>query len=172
MLSRVWVDAPRLLASSPTHVQPSSNTTAKHQIIQPKGPFMCYVTLFFWKLDPHPPPRNANNIEHYTFVTFFSRKPDTPATPSALRNSWMAPNTNTPNSNLVSPPSHHNHSVALTSYLFFLVWPPECDNAAEYAALHLDRKTNVAEQAKLQPEKKPVKMAQRWQVGFVWETRT
>ena len=26
-----------------------------------KGPFKCYVTLFFWKLDPHPPPRNANN---------------------------------------------------------------------------------------------------------------
>ena len=37
-----------------------------------------YVTLFFWKLDPHPPPRNANNIEHYTFVTLFSRKSDTP----------------------------------------------------------------------------------------------
>ena len=25
-----------------------------------------------------PPPRNANNIEHYTFVTLFSRKSDTP----------------------------------------------------------------------------------------------
>ena len=36
-----------------------------------KGPFKCYVTLFFGKLDPHPPPRNANNIEHNTFVTFF-----------------------------------------------------------------------------------------------------
>ena len=43
-----------------------------------KGPFKCYVTLFFWKLDPHPPPRSANNIEHYTFVTLFSRKSDTP----------------------------------------------------------------------------------------------
>ena len=42
------------------------------------GPFKCYVTLFFWKLDPHPPPRNANNIEHYTFVTLFSRKSHTP----------------------------------------------------------------------------------------------
>ena len=42
------------------------------------GPFKCYVTLFSWKLDPHPPPRNANNIEHYTFVTLFSRKSDTP----------------------------------------------------------------------------------------------
>ena len=41
-------------------------------------PFKCYVTLFFCKLDPHPPPRNANNIEHYTFVTLFSRKSDTP----------------------------------------------------------------------------------------------
>ena len=43
-----------------------------------RGPFKCYVTLFFLKLDPHPPPRNANNIEHYTFVTLFSRKSDTP----------------------------------------------------------------------------------------------
>ena len=48
------------------------------------GPFKCYVTLFFWKLDP--PPRNANNIEHYTFVMLFSRKSDTPPPPSALRN--------------------------------------------------------------------------------------
>ena len=46
-----------------------------------KGPFKCYVTLFFWKLDPHPPPRNANNIEYYTFVTLFSRKSDTPPHP-------------------------------------------------------------------------------------------
>ena len=42
------------------------------------GPFKCYITLFFWKLDPHPPLRNANNIEHYTFITLFSRKSDTP----------------------------------------------------------------------------------------------
>ena len=27
-----------------------------------EGPFKCYVTLFSWKFDPHPPPRNANNI--------------------------------------------------------------------------------------------------------------
>ena len=27
--------------------------------------------VFFWKLDRHPPPRNANNIEPYTFATFF-----------------------------------------------------------------------------------------------------
>ena len=51
------------------------------QLCGPKGPFKCYVMLFFWKLDPHPPPRNANNIEHYTFVTLFSRKPDTPPHP-------------------------------------------------------------------------------------------
>ena len=29
-------------------------------------------------MDPHPPPRNANNIEHYTFVTLFPGKSDTP----------------------------------------------------------------------------------------------
>ena len=45
--------------------------------------------LFFWKLDPHPPPRNANNIENYTFVMLFPGKVDTPV---ALRNTWMAPN--------------------------------------------------------------------------------
>ena len=32
----------------------------------------------------------------------------------------IQPNTNTPNTKLVSSPSHHNHSLALTSYLFFL----------------------------------------------------
>ena len=51
-----------------------------------KGPFKCYVTLFFWKLNPHPPPRNANNIEHYTFVTLFFQKIRHPPPPSALRN--------------------------------------------------------------------------------------
>ena len=50
--------------------------------------------LFSWKLDPHPPPRNANNIEHYTFVTLFSGKSDTPPPPSALRNTWIAPEWN------------------------------------------------------------------------------
>ena len=43
------------------------------------------------KLDPHPPPRNANNVEPYTFVTLFSGKFDTHPPPSALRNTWMAP---------------------------------------------------------------------------------
>ena len=32
----------------------------------------------FLEIGPPPPPRNANNIEHYTFVTLFSRKSDTP----------------------------------------------------------------------------------------------
>ena len=41
-------------------------------------PFKCYVTAFFWKIDTHPPPRNANNVELYTFVTLFLRKVDTP----------------------------------------------------------------------------------------------
>ena len=40
--------------------------------------FKCYVTLFSWKFDPHPPPRYANNVEQYTIVTLFSGKADTP----------------------------------------------------------------------------------------------
>ena len=35
-----------------------------------KGPFKCYVTAFFWKLDP---PRNPNNVEPYTFMIFFRK---------------------------------------------------------------------------------------------------
>ena len=55
----------------------------KAQIISIKvqswhGPFKCFVTLFSWKLDTHPPPRNANNIEAYTFETLFPGKVDTP----------------------------------------------------------------------------------------------
>ena len=42
------------------------------------GAIQCYVTLFVWILDPHPPPRNANNVEPYTFVTLFPGKVDTP----------------------------------------------------------------------------------------------
>ena len=58
-----------------------------HCCMLDKGSFKCHVTLFFWKLDLHPPPRNANNIEPYTFVTFFPRKSNThPPTPAALRN--------------------------------------------------------------------------------------
>ena len=32
--------------------------------------------LFSWKFDTYIPPRNANNVEPYTFVTLFSRKFD------------------------------------------------------------------------------------------------
>ena len=56
-----------------------------------KGPFKCYVTLFSRKLDRHPPPRNADNVEPYTFVTLFPWICDAPPPPSALRNTWMAP---------------------------------------------------------------------------------
>ncbi len=34
--------------------------------------------LFSWKFDPHPLPRNANNVAPYTFVMLFSGKGDTP----------------------------------------------------------------------------------------------
>ncbi len=62
----------------PTYVVTISGAYRLIRRMFTKGPFKCYVTLFFCKLDPHPPPRNANNIEHYTFVTFFSGKSDTP----------------------------------------------------------------------------------------------
>ena len=31
-----------------------------------------FYNAFFWEIDTHPPRRNANNIEPYTFVTLFS----------------------------------------------------------------------------------------------------
>ena len=43
-----------------------------------KGPFKCYVTLFSRHNGPHALPRNANNVESYTFGTLFSRKCNTP----------------------------------------------------------------------------------------------
>ena len=55
----------------------------------PLEPFKCYVTLFFWKIDTHPPPCNANNIEQFTFVTFFLGNL-TPLLPTGLRNACMA----------------------------------------------------------------------------------
>ena len=42
------------------------------------GAIQVLRNAFFLKLDPHPTPRNANNIEPYTFVTLFSRKLNTP----------------------------------------------------------------------------------------------
>ena len=41
----------------------------------------CYVTLFSWNLDPHPPPRSANNVKPYTFVTLFPKKIGHPPPP-------------------------------------------------------------------------------------------
>ena len=38
------------------------------------GAIQVLHNAFFWKLDPHPPPRNANSIEPYTFVTLFFQK--------------------------------------------------------------------------------------------------
>ena len=55
------------------------------------GAIQVLRNAFFWELDPHPPPHNANNIEPYTFVTFFSRKIWHPPPPSVLHNTWMAP---------------------------------------------------------------------------------
>ena len=42
------------------------------------GAIQVLRNAFFLKLDPHPTPRNANNIEPYTFVTLFPRKLNTP----------------------------------------------------------------------------------------------
>ena len=56
-----------------------------HNDIPYLGPFKCYVALFSRKLDPHPPPRNANNVEYYTFVTLFFGKLYTPPPPPHLR---------------------------------------------------------------------------------------
>ena len=47
--------------------------------------YQVFRNAFLWKLDPHPPPRNANNIEPYTFVTLFSVKSDTPPPHPHLR---------------------------------------------------------------------------------------
>ena len=47
---------------------------------------------FFWKIYTHPPTRNANNIEPYTFVMLFSGKSDNRLPPTVLHNTWMAPN--------------------------------------------------------------------------------
>ena len=35
------------------------------------GAIQVLSNVFFWKIDIHPPLRNDNNIEPYTFVTFF-----------------------------------------------------------------------------------------------------
>ena len=49
-----------------------------------KGPFKCYVTVFSREFDTHPPPHNANNVEPYTFVTFYPGKLTPPMALHAL----------------------------------------------------------------------------------------
>ena len=70
----------------PNYTRPSPDSTHQLSSTLTKGPFKCYVTLFSWEFDPHPPPRNTNNVEPYTSVTLFSRKAHTHPPPSALRN--------------------------------------------------------------------------------------
>ena len=55
-----------------------SNVNISFHKVCVKGPFKCCVTLFSLKFDTHPPPRNANNVEPYTLITFFSGKSNTP----------------------------------------------------------------------------------------------
>ena len=42
------------------------------------GAIQVLRNAFLWRFDPHPPPRNANNVELYTFVMLFSVVVDTP----------------------------------------------------------------------------------------------
>ena len=42
------------------------------------GAIQVLRNVFFWKLDPHPPPCTANNVKPYTFVTLFPIKIDHP----------------------------------------------------------------------------------------------
>ena len=51
--------------------------------VSAKGAIQVLRNAIFLEIEPHPPSRNANNIEHYTFVTFL---PGKPPLPSALRN--------------------------------------------------------------------------------------
>ena len=81
--SNVWITSPVWLCITLQHkdiyyfsrfLSPHPETFLRLVTLVPLwtlGPFKCYVTLFFWKLDPHPPPHNANNIEPYTFVMLF-----------------------------------------------------------------------------------------------------
>ena len=45
-----------------------------------QGLFKCYVTLFPGNFTPHPHPRNASNVEPYTFVKLFFRENRQPPT--------------------------------------------------------------------------------------------
>ena len=43
-----------------------------------KNPIQVSRNAFVLEIVPHPPPRNANHVEPYIFVTLFSSKFDTP----------------------------------------------------------------------------------------------
>ena len=64
----------RTLESVSTSSMTTSSLKSVSQLASEKGLFKCYVTLCSWKFDPHPPHRNANNVEPYTFITLFYGK--------------------------------------------------------------------------------------------------
>ena len=68
--------------------------------IPDKGPLKCCITLFSWKLNTHPPPRSANNVELYTFVMLFSGKSDPP------------------------PPSHNGNNVGAYAFVTLMCADP------------------------------------------------
>ena len=51
-----------------------SFTTIIHERTRTQGAIEVLRNAIFLEIGPHPTPRNANNIEHYTFVTLFSGK--------------------------------------------------------------------------------------------------
>ena len=72
------------------HSWSQNNTFHKNVLLNIHvGAIQVLRNAFFLEIWPLPPPRNANNVEPYTFVTLFSGKADT-LSPSALRNTWMA----------------------------------------------------------------------------------
>ena len=54
------------------------------------GAIQVLRNAFFLEIGPPPTPRNANNIEPYTFVMLFSGKSDPPP-PHLHYVTWMAP---------------------------------------------------------------------------------
>ena len=50
----------------------------RYRIVRVYGAIQVLRNAIFLEIEPHPPPRNANNIEYYTFVTLLSRKSDPP----------------------------------------------------------------------------------------------
>ncbi len=59
---------------------PSFPNSACHNHVHMR-PSKFYLTLFSWKFDTHPHPRNANNVEAYTFVALFPPGNLTPTQP-------------------------------------------------------------------------------------------